>query len=124
MNMNDVIVSNQGKPPGIYELPRRGNGVLPSRSGNVVDQIFRFAGVAVDVGRRKITRGDQEVTVTRAEYNLLLYFLKNVDRALARDAILNAAWVTISAPIAEQWMCTSRAFGVSLNSIPPRLVIS
>jgi len=91
--MNDVIeISNPWQPPGRYELPIHGNAVSPSRSSNVVDQIFRFADVTVDVGRRKITRGGEAVKVTPAEYNLLLYFLENVDRALARDAILNAAW--------------------------------
>lgn len=91
--MNDVIeIQAQVKPPGMYQLPSHGNAVFPSRSSLVVDQIFRFADVTVDVGRRKITRGGEEVKVTPAEYNLLLYFLENVDRALARDAILNAAW--------------------------------
>jgi DNA-binding response OmpR family regulator len=93
MNMNDVIeISNQVKPPGMYELPTQGNAVLPGRSSVVVDQIFHFADVTVDVGRRKVTRGGEEVQVTPAEYNLLVHFLKNVDRALGRDAILNAAW--------------------------------
>src|SRR5579872_6655464 len=91
--MNRVIdINNQGEPPVMYELPCYGNAVSPSRSSTVVDQIFRFADVTVDVGRRKITRGGEAVKLTPAEYNLLVYFLKNVDRALARDAILNAAW--------------------------------
>jgi DNA-binding response OmpR family regulator len=47
----------------------------------LVAQIFLFADVTVDVGRRKITRGSEAMKVTRAEYNLLLYRLKNGDRA-------------------------------------------
>ena len=91
--MNHVIeTNNQVEPPVMYELPIHGNAVSPSESTTFADQIFRFADVTVDVGRRKITRGGEAVKVTPAEYNLLLYFLKNVDRALARDAILNAAW--------------------------------
>jgi DNA-binding response OmpR family regulator len=91
--MNHVIeINDRGERPSRYELPSYGNAVSPSKSSNVADLIFRFADVTVDVGRRKITRGGEAVKVTPAEYNLLLYFLKNVDRALARDAILNAAW--------------------------------
>jgi DNA-binding response OmpR family regulator len=91
--MNHVIeINDQGERPSRYELPSYENAVSPSKSSNVADLIFRFADVTVDVGRRKITRGGEAVKVTPAEYNLLLYFLKNVDRALARDAILNAAW--------------------------------
>jgi DNA-binding response OmpR family regulator len=93
MNMNDlVVVNNQGEPPRVYELPNDSNLTLPSKSSNVVDQIFRFADVTVDVGRRKITRGGEAVKVTRAEYNLLVVFLQNEDRPLDRDALLNAAW--------------------------------
>jgi DNA-binding response OmpR family regulator len=33
-----------------------------------------------------------EVTVTPCEYNLLLFFVKNADRALTRDALLNSVW--------------------------------
>jgi len=91
--MNHVIeINSLGERPGRYELPIQANAATPSNSGNVADQIFRFADVTVDVSRRKITRGGEAVKVTPAEYNLLLYFLENVDRALARDAILNAAW--------------------------------
>src|SRR5690348_3778523 len=58
INMNDVVViNNHGQPPGMYELPSHRNALSPSRSSNVVDQVFRFADVTVDVGRRKITRG-------------------------------------------------------------------
>jgi DNA-binding response OmpR family regulator len=91
--MNDVIeISNQVERLGMYRLLSHGNALSPSRSSNVVDQIFRFGDVTIDVGRRKITRGHEAVTVTRAEYNLLVFFLKNVDRPLERDVILNAAW--------------------------------
>jgi DNA-binding response OmpR family regulator len=91
--MNHVIeINSLGERPGRYELPIQASAATPSHSGNVADQIFRFADVTVDVSRRKITRGGEAVKVTPAEYNLLLYFLENVDRALARDAILNAAW--------------------------------
>ena len=41
---------------------------------------------------RKISRGGEAVKVTRAEHNLLVFFLQNVDQPLNRDAILNAVW--------------------------------
>jgi DNA-binding response OmpR family regulator len=91
--MIDVhVINNQGEPPSVFDFPVDRNAGLPRKSSHVVDDIFRFADVTVDVGRRKIARGDDAVKVTPAEYNLLVYFLQNVDRALTRDAILNAAW--------------------------------
>jgi DNA-binding response OmpR family regulator len=91
--MNDlVVINNPEKPPSMYEYPTPIGADFNSRSDISVDQVIRFAEVTVDVGRRKIMRGAEPVNVTRAEYNLLLFFLQNVDRPLTRDAILNAAW--------------------------------
>jgi DNA-binding response OmpR family regulator len=91
--MNDlVVINNPKKQPSMYEYLTPVSAVFESRSDNFVDHVVRFADVTVDVGRRKIMRGGEPVKVTRAEYNLLLFFLQNVDRPLTRDAILNAAW--------------------------------
>ena len=91
--MNDVlVVNNQCEAAGMYELPNHSGAVLSDRSNSVVDQIFRFGDVTVDVYRRKILRGGKPVKLTPAEYNLLMLFLQNEDRLLDRDAILNGAW--------------------------------
>lgn len=52
----------------------------------------RFGEVEVDIERRNIKRRGEEIQVTRGEYNLLLFFIRNADRALTRDAILNEVW--------------------------------
>jgi DNA-binding response OmpR family regulator len=91
--MIDVLVIDQQRElPNVYGAPDGRITELHRNSSDFVEQIFRFADVVVDVGRRKITRGGEPVKITPAEYNLLVYFLQNVDRALTRDAILNAAW--------------------------------
>jgi DNA-binding response OmpR family regulator len=91
--MIDVLVIDQQRElPNVYGVPDGRNAELHRNSSNLVEQIFRFSDVVVDVGRRKITRGGEPLKITPAEYNLLAYFLQNVDRALTRDAILNAAW--------------------------------
>jgi DNA-binding response OmpR family regulator len=86
--------------------------------------VVRFADVTVDVGPRKTMRGGEVVNFTRAEYNLLLFFLQNVDRALTRDVILNAAWGYDRYPTTrtvDAYVCRLRG---SLNPIPPHPVIS
>src|SRR5579862_2379941 len=91
--MNEVIViNNPSKPPGVYEYRTQANAALDSRPNNVAEKIIRFGDVTIDVGRRRITRSGEVVEVTPAEYNLLLLFIRNVDRPLTRDTILNAAW--------------------------------
>jgi len=42
--------------------------------------------------RRVVLRKNQDVKMTPAEYNLLVYFLQNPDKPLTRDVILNAVW--------------------------------
>ena len=38
------------------------------------------------------SRKGEEVKLTPAEYNLLVFFLQNTDRPLTRDVILNSVW--------------------------------
>jgi len=46
----------------------------------------------VDLTRRVVSKLGQELRMTRAEYNLLTFFLQNPDRALTREMILNSVW--------------------------------
>ncbi|MGI9075016.1 MAG: response regulator [Bryobacteraceae bacterium] len=79
------------KPFGTRELLARIRAVL-RRSAGDGPRVVRFGDVEVDVERRAVTRAGAEVRVTPAEYNLLLFFLQNVDRVLTRDLILNSVW--------------------------------
>jgi len=78
------------KPFSPRELLARIRAVL--RRASAFERVIRFGDVEVDLDRRLITRHGQEINLTRLEYNLLTFFLNNVDRALSRDAILNAVW--------------------------------
>ena len=57
-----------------------------------VEQSVCFGDVEVNFERRHVSRFGKEVKMTRAEYNLLEFFLRNVDRPLTRDAILRCVW--------------------------------
>src|SRR5271156_6760930 len=79
------------KPFGTRELLARIRAVLRRAPGEQ-DRIISFADTTVDIERRVVTRGGQQVKFTPAEYNLLTFFLQNPDRALSRDMILNSVW--------------------------------
>ncbi len=79
------------KPFGRRELLARIRAVL-RRAAPEAYKSLRFADVEADVERRVVTRRGEEVKMTPAEYNLLVYFLQNPDRALTRDMILNSVW--------------------------------
>ena len=53
---------------------------------------MEFGDVQVDLTRRIVSKGGKEVKLTRAEYNLLTFFLQNPDRVLTRDVILSSVW--------------------------------
>jgi DNA-binding response OmpR family regulator len=79
------------KPFGVRELLARIRAVL-RRTSPQDTKVLEFGDVEVDLTRRVVRRAGQELKLTRAEYNLLTYFLQNPDRVLTRDAILNCVW--------------------------------
>jgi DNA-binding response OmpR family regulator len=79
------------KPFGTRELLARIRAVL-RRTGPEATTVLSFDEVQVDLDRRVVLRKGEELKFTRAEYNLLTFFLQNPDRALTRDMILNSVW--------------------------------
>jgi DNA-binding response OmpR family regulator len=79
------------KPFGVRELLARIRAVL-RRTSPEDTKVLEFGQVEVDLTRRIVQREGQELKLTRAEYNLLTYFLQNPDRVLTRDVILNSVW--------------------------------
>ena len=85
------------KPVGARELLAGIKAVLrrtaPSTRG--------FCSIEVDTRRRLVTNRGVEVPLTPAEYNLLNYFLRNPNRVLTREMILESVWGFESAPTAR-----------------------
>ena len=96
LGADDYVV----KPFGARELLARIKAVL-RRSSAETRMVLNFANVEVDTERRMVTSRGQEVPLTPSEYNLLTYFLRNPDRVLTREAILEDVWGFESAPTAR-----------------------
>jgi DNA-binding response OmpR family regulator len=79
------------KPFGVRELIARIRAVL-RRSSADSRKVMHVGEVEVDLERRVVTKGTEEIKLTPAEYNLLAFFLHNPDRPLTRDMILNSVW--------------------------------
>jgi DNA-binding response OmpR family regulator len=79
------------KPFGVRELLARIRAVL-RRTSPGDTKVLEFGEVEVDLTRRVVRRDGRDLKFTRAEYNLLTYFLQNPDRVLTREAILNCVW--------------------------------
>jgi DNA-binding response OmpR family regulator len=79
------------KPFGTRELLARIRALL-RRTGQGPQAALSFGSVEVDLDQRLVRRAAEEVRMTRAEFNLLAFFLQNPGRALSRDVILNSVW--------------------------------
>jgi len=79
------------KPFGTRELLARIRALL-RRSSADENKVVAFGDVEVDLTRRVVLKKGEDLKLTRAEYNLLTYFVQNPDRALTRDMILNSVW--------------------------------
>ncbi len=79
------------KPFGTRELLARIRALL-RRTGQGTPAALSFADVEVDLDQRLVRKAADEVKMTRAEFNLLAFFLQNPGRALSRDVILNSVW--------------------------------
>lgn len=79
------------KPFGTRELIARVRALLRRAPGEQ-GRVMSFADTDVDIERGIVTRRGQAVKFTPVEYKLLTYFLRNPDRPLSRDMILNSVW--------------------------------
>jgi len=87
------------KPFGARELLARIKAVLRR---SVPDRVIRtFGNIDVDTQRRLVTKRGVEVQLSPAEYNLLTYFLRNPNRVLTREMILEGVWGFEVAPTAR-----------------------
>ena len=82
------------KPFSIAELMARIRAALRKRSAatQACESIFTHAGLAVDLGRRRITVDGAEVKLSRKEYGILRLLVANPGRVLTHQQILREIW--------------------------------
>jgi DNA-binding response OmpR family regulator len=80
------------KPFSPKELLARVHSVRRRLQGpKEVDQ-YSFGNIAVDFTKMVLTRDGVEVPVTPQEFKILKYFVRNVERVISRDELLNQVW--------------------------------
>jgi len=85
------------KPFGTRELLARIRALL-RRTGQGAAPKLGFGDVEVEMDQRLVRRAGAELRLTKAEFNLLVFFMQNPGRALSRDVILNSVWGYASFP--------------------------
>lgn len=86
---DDYIV----KPFAIEELLVRIEAIL-RRCGNNLDSLreIKFKDLVIDVESRVVKCGGKEINLTTREYELLLYLIKNKNKVLSRDYLIENIW--------------------------------
>ncbi len=73
------------------ELTARVRAIL-RRPKEIINDVLSLDDLTLDVNRCKVIRGNNEVVLTRKEFGLLEYLLRNPDRVIARTALIEHVW--------------------------------
>ena len=65
---------------------------LLRRAGNVSKQYLSCDGISIDQNRRTVFCNSEEIMLSSAEYQLLLYLLQNKGKTVTREKILEQVW--------------------------------
>jgi two-component system, OmpR family, response regulator MprA len=79
------------KPFALEELLARIRALL-RRASPAADGVLHFADLELDTGTREVRRGDDDVELTRTEFNLLELFMLNPRQVLTRSIIFERVW--------------------------------
>ncbi|MEM9336919.1 MAG: response regulator transcription factor [Patescibacteria group bacterium] len=79
------------KPFSFDELLARVRALL-RRTGELLDDVLEGSGVLLDSKRQVVTKDESEVHLTRKEFMLLEYFMRNPGTVLSRGMIMEHVW--------------------------------
>lgn len=80
------------KPYRLRELLSRVNALLRRAGGRQTTPTTGFGAITVDPEARTIVGPEGPITLTRTEFDLVLYFQAEQGKARSRDEILDAVW--------------------------------
>jgi DNA-binding response OmpR family regulator len=86
------------KPFSPRELLARVQAAIRRSKGPMPRARAAFGDVQLDFATMRATKKGSPVALTAFEFKLLQFFLKNPDRVISREELLNAVWGYISAP--------------------------
>ena len=78
--------------PFVFEVLLARVQALLRRREPVSGEVLRYKDLSLNTVSRAVKRGEREIELTKTEYELLLLFMRNPERVLTRDIILNKVW--------------------------------
>jgi two-component system KDP operon response regulator KdpE len=85
---NDYVV----KPFGVSELMARVRAVMRQRGPKETEGVVEAGGIRIDLTRRVVSRGAEELHLSKKEWELLELFARSPDHVLTHKHILKAVW--------------------------------
>jgi len=82
------------KPFKIDELAARVRALHRRSQQYIASQVQQLsaAGLTLDLNRMEVQRGEETITLTAKEFELLRFFMQHPNRVLTREQLLEAAW--------------------------------
>jgi two-component system phosphate regulon response regulator PhoB len=80
------------KPFSPSELVARLRAVIRRAQPSVVDQLLRYADVAMDLTAHRVSRAGKPVHLGPTEFRLLRHFLQHPARVFSREQLLDRIW--------------------------------
>lgn len=85
------------KPYSMQELLARVNALIRRTYGFTEDEkIVTFGDVNVDITSRTVTKGEQTISLSLREFDLLAYLCEHKNTAIAKDKLLSEVWSAFS----------------------------
>lgn len=98
----------------IRTVLRRSVALSPAGAAKDSSLTLTWGNLCLDMDSGRVTFGEQVISLTATEYNLLELFLRNPDRIFSRSAILDRLWGFDDAP-------TDRAINTHIKDIRKKL---
>lgn len=80
------------KPFGVLELIARVNAKLRNSQKAASKRLLSYCGIVIDDEKHEITVNDEKLNLTLKQYELLKLLVKNAEKVIKRDDILDAVW--------------------------------
>ena len=80
------------KPFGIGELMARMRVTLRRTAQPVFSSIFQVDALTIDLGRRRVTIEENEISLTPTEYNILRTLAQNAGKVMTHRQLLRQVW--------------------------------
>ena len=80
------------KPFAFDELIARMEALLRRASKPTSDPVLNVGDLVLDLGSKRVRRGDREIALTAKEFNLLAYLMEHAGSVVSRTRLLNNVW--------------------------------